>query len=237
MLFSWLNIRLYITLILVSVLFISTAKKNKLRSVFLSEINFKDKREIYITKDSIKNYLNKIVSSSDYSLNSDFLNLIEKKLKANELIKFPELFITPDSKIFVEVQQKKPIARLADNSGYLDSDGNIMPKSEIYSANVPVIFGAKDSVKIKSFYKIAKLIYKDDFLKNIITKIEINDSGIFSLKIHGLKAEIRIGNTNNLTNKISNFKAFYSKASKDKIIDKYKLINLQFDNQVVCLNK
>ena len=67
MLFSWLNIRLYITLILVSVLFISTAKKNKLRSVFLSEINFKDKREIYITKDSIKNYLNNIVSSSDYS--------------------------------------------------------------------------------------------------------------------------------------------------------------------------
>ena len=82
MLFSWLNIRLYITLILVSTLFFSATKKNMFRPVFLSEINFNDNKEIYITKDSVKNYLDMIVDSMGISLNSNYLNLFEKKLQS-----------------------------------------------------------------------------------------------------------------------------------------------------------
>lgn len=237
MLFSWLNIRLYITLILVSTLFFSATKKNMFRPVFLSEINFNDNNEIYITKDSVKNYLDMIVDSMGISLNSNYLNLFEKKLQTNKLIKAPQLFITPNSKLIINVHQKIPIARFADNTRYLDYDGNIMPKSKIYSANVPIIFGANDFSEIKSFHKILKFINNDDFLKNIVSKIELNDLNKFSIKIYGLDAQINIGTADNLVTKISNFKAFYNKASNDKTINKYKLINLQFENQVVCVNK
>jgi cell division protein FtsQ len=36
---------------------------------------------------------------------------------------------------------------------------------------------------------------------------------------------------------VNNFKAFYVKAIKDELLDKYSTINLQFDNQVVCVKK
>jgi cell division protein FtsQ len=40
-----------------------------------------------------------------------------------------------------------------------------------------------------------------------------------------------------LEKKINNFKAFYQKAFKDKILDSYKVVNLKFDKQVICTKK
>ena len=44
-------------------------------------------------------------------------------------------------------------------------------------------------------------------------------------------------NLENLDEKMKNLKAFYQKAKKDKMLDLYKSVNLQFDNQVVCTKK
>ena len=41
----------------------------------------------------------------------------------------------------------------------------------------------------------------------------------------------------NLETKLKNLKAFYQKAKKDMMLDVYKSVNLQFDNQVVCTKK
>jgi cell division protein FtsQ len=49
--------------------------------------------------------------------------------------------------------------------------------------------------------------------------------------------EILVGYLENLDKKIKNLKAFYQKAKKDKVLDVYKTVNLQFDNQVVCTKK
>jgi cell division protein FtsQ len=43
-----------------------------------------------------------------------------------------------------------------------------------------------------------------------------------------------LGQIKQLEKKISNLKAFYIKATKDKVLDKYSKVNLQFGNQVVC---
>ena len=49
--------------------------------------------------------------------------------------------------------------------------------------------------------------------------------------------EIVIGNLDKLDKKINNLKAFYQKAKKDKTLEKYSIVNLQFENQVVCTKK
>ena len=48
---------------------------------------------------------------------------------------------------------------------------------------------------------------------------------------------IEFGNNNRLKNKIQNLKAFYNRAISKNEIDKYKKINLQFENQVVVVKK
>jgi len=46
--------------------------------------------------------------------------------------------------------------------------------------------------------------------------------------------EVVVGTTKDLDKKMNNFKAFYQKAKKDKLLQTYKTVNLHFDQQVVC---
>jgi cell division protein FtsQ len=52
-----------------------------------------------------------------------------------------------------------------------------------------------------------------------------------------LDFEIIVGRLDRLDEKMKNLKAFYQKAKKDKMLDIYKSVNLQFKNQVVCTKK
>ena len=52
-----------------------------------------------------------------------------------------------------------------------------------------------------------------------------------------LEFEVLVGTLENLDEKMKNLKAFYQKAKKDKVLDVYKSVNLQFESQVVCAKK
>ena len=64
-----------------------------------------------------------------------------------------------------------------------------------------------------------------------------NQDETIILKTRVLDFEIVLGNLDKLDKKINNFKAFYQKAKKDKSLNKYSKVNLQFENQVVCTKK
>lgn len=74
-------------------------------------------------------------------------------------------------------------------------------------------------------------------MKTHIVEIHQSRKGTIKLKTRVTDFEILVGNLNNLDKKINNLKAFYQKAKKDKTLNKYSKVNLQFDNQVVCTKK
>jgi cell division protein FtsQ len=136
----------------------------------------------------------------------------------------------------VNIQQRKPIARFLNNKFYLDEDGLVMPKSKYYSARVPVIKGyTKTQDQLDLIYKLSNYIKDDKFLSQSATEILIDSNSNFSIKLRDYSFKILIGQLNNLDLKIKNFKAFYINASANQILNKYSVINLQFDNQVVCV--
>ena len=90
---------------------------------------------------------------------------------------------------------------------------------------------------MEAVYTMALKVYKDHFLKTYITEIHQNENKEISLKMRLSEFEILVGYLENLDKKIKNLKAFYQKAKKDKVLDVYKTVNLQFDNQVVCTKK
>ena len=75
------------------------------------------------------------------------------------------------------------------------------------------------------------------FLRKNITKIVIDSSGNFVLKLRKHKFKVSLGRLDKLELKVNNFKAFYIKGMKDQLLNKYSTINLQFDNQVVGVKK
>ena len=112
-----------------------------------------------------------------------------------------------------------------------------MSLSKLKSSNVPVVFGFNENSDLKYLTEISLIIKKDEFLNKSISQIFIKDDQKIDLKMRGNNTIIEFGNNNRLKNKIQNLKAFYNRTISKNAIDKYKKINLQFENQVVVVKK
>ncbi|MDB2321312.1 hypothetical protein N9V34_00110 [Flavobacteriaceae bacterium] len=231
-----MKIKLFFLLVLISGLFYSTIYVNNLRDISKTDIYIDNSNNLFITKDSIKSAVIKIIAAKNIRKSSVHLKALEFELNKIELVRKSDVFIDVNGTMVVNIQQRIPIARFLDNKSYLDEDGLVMPKSKFYSARVPVIKGyANTQVQLDLIYKLSNYIKDDKFLSQSATEILIDSNSNFSIKLRDYRFKILIGQLNNLDLKIKNFKAFYINASANQILNKYSVINLQFDNQVVCV--
>jgi len=234
--FNWMKIKLIFLLALISALFYSTSSVNNLRDVSKMDIYINNSNNLFITKDSIKSAVIEIISTKKIRKSSVHSQALEFELNKIELVKNSDVFVDVNGSMLINIEQRKPIARFLDNKSYLDEDGLIMPKSKYYSARVPVIRGYTNTQdQLSLIYKLSNYINNDKFLSQSATEILIDSNSNFSIKLRDYRFKILIGQLNNLDLKIKNFKAFYINASANQILNKYSVINLQFDNQVVCV--
>ena len=234
--FNWMKIKLVFLLVLISGLFYSTVSVNNLRDISKTDIYIDNSNNLFITKDSIKNAVIEIITTKNIGKSSVHVKALEFELNKIELVRKSDVFVDVNGTMVVNIQQRKPIARFLNNKFYLDEDGLVMPKSKYYSARVPVIKGyTKTQDQLDLIYKISSYIKNDKFLSQSTTEILIDSNSVFSIKLRNYRFKILIGQLNNLDLKIKNFKAFYINASANQILNKYSVINLQFDNQVVCV--
>ena len=233
---NWMKIKLVFLLVLISGLFYSTISVNNLRDISEIDISLDNSNNLFITKDSIKSAVIEIITTKNIRKSSVHPKALEFELNKIELVKKSDVFIDVNGTMVVNIQQRMPIARFIDNKSYLDEDGFVMPKSKYYSARVPVIKGYKKTqAQLDLIYKLSNYIKDDKFLSQNATEILIDSNSNFSIKLRDYKFKILIGQLNNIDLKIKNFKAFYINASSNQILNKYSVINLQFDNQVVCV--
>lgn len=224
---------------LVVFLYAFSSHKNNRRPVSKIAVQFTGNENVYITSEMV----NKLLIQNQeqlFNLPKDNLDLKEMEflLESNDMIKSAQVYLTVNGEVRTKIEQKQPIARVySDTTFYIDEDGLWMPLSPQHSARVPLVTGVVEKEDLEAVYKMALKIYKDPFLKTYITEIHQNETNEISLKMRLSDFEILVGPLENLDQKIKNLKAFYQKAKKDKVLDIYKTVNLQFDNQVVCTKK
>ena len=164
------------------------------------------------------------------------LNSLEHTLNSQKMIKQSDVFVTIDGVLKAVIKQRTPIARIfvGERSFYIDYEGNKMPLSNNFTARVPLVSGAIESVNNEDLIAALKMIYEDDFLKKNIIGMEIMPNA--SLKMYNRNFDYRIdfGNLKNAATKFRNYKAFFQKAVLDNSLEKYKKIDLRFTDQVVC---
>lgn len=236
---SWSLVKSVFLLGLVVFVYAFSSHKNNSRPIKGLEVQFTGKDNVFITSEMVDKLL--IQSHEElYFIEKDAIDLKEMEfvLTSNAMVKSAQVYLTVSGEVRAKVEQKTPIARVyLDAVFYIDEDGFRMPLSSEYSARVPLVFGIEDEEDLKSIYKVALQIYKDAFLKTHITEIVQKENKEISLKMRIVDFEVLIGNLENLEEKLNNLKAFYQKAKKDKMLDIYKSVNLQFNNQVVCTKK
>ena len=91
--------------------------------------------------------------------------------------------------------------------------------------------------EVSEVFPLLKKIQEDEFLKKHVVGIHGSIKRSYELELRVYDFKVVFGEVENLDNKIRNFKAFYQKALKDKSLNKYKKVSLQFSNQVVCTVK
>ena len=234
--FNWGKILLVLSLIFsIGVLYASNLKNN---SRIIDKIHLKilPNSSYFISADSIRNTINKYILTSKDSIS---LSKIEQEIDKNTYVEKSQVYMKIGQELNVDIKQKEPVARVitVDSIFYLDKNSNFMSLSKLKSSNVPLIFGFSEYSDLKYLTEISLMIKNDEFLNKNISQIFIKDDQKIDLKMRGNNTIIEFGNNNRLKNKTKNLKAFYNRAISKNEIDKYKKINLRFENQVVVVKK
>ncbi len=224
---------------LVVLLFAFSSSKNTVRIVESVNIEFVDNKYPFLTEENVSKLLiqknGRVTGVRKEILD---LNELEIALNENPIIKNAEVYMSVNGKLTARIEQKNPIARVNTNASfYIDDGGSYMPLSSNYSARVPLVTGRIEKNKLDNVFKVARKVYDDQILSKYVTEIHQNDNKTISLKLRQNSFKVYLGEVNRLDKKFSNLKAFYQKALKDKTLNTYSIVNLQFDNQVVCTKK
>ena len=226
----------FLLLISVVFLFAFSSKQNSHSPIQNTHVEFVGKDHLLISKDVV----NKLLIQNQQAVEcmpKDILdlNVLEAKISSHPMIENAEVYLTVNGEVRVEVTQSTPLARvISEPSFYIDSQGEMMPLSSEYSARVVVVHGHVDTTNLQAVYQLLEYITHDDFLKLYVTEIIIDEQQQFSLSLRTYDFEVVVGTLENLNKKMNNLKAFYQKAKKDKLLQTYKTVNLQFNQQVVC---
>ena len=233
----WTNVRLVLMFGTVIFLYAFTSKRNEARKTGKVVVEFVNKAELFVSYETV----NKLLIEKGQHLKTIgkdkvVLNTLEKTLNEHDMIQKSEVFVSVDGVLKAMVTQRTPIARIFNDEGsfYIDSKGDRMPLSAIQTARLPLVLGEITNKNDKEIYDLLLIIYNDDFLKKNITGIEILPSGSLRMTNRNYNYEIEFGKTVEVKRKFDNYKAFFQKAVHDTLIDKYKVINLKFTQQVVC---
>ncbi|WP_430907625.1 cell division protein FtsQ/DivIB [Maribacter sp. 2-571] len=233
---NWNLVKLMGLLVVVTGLYAFSAHRNKQKKVQGLKVEFTGDQNLYITQDMVNKLLiQKFGSLENLPKEKLVLNTMEKAVEANEMVKNAQVYLTVNGELTSRIVQRKPIGRVEGSSKYyLDDEGVRMPLSRVYSARVPIITGKVTGDSLEDVYEILKFINEDEFLRKNVIGIHVEELHSYQLKFRMENFVVHLGDVQHLKEKFDNFKAFYAKARKDETLGKFAMVNLEFNNQVVC---
>ena len=219
-------------------LFGFTHQRNKARYLSKIVISFEDKTPPFITLNSVNKML---IQSFDTvtSIPKEALDLrkVEQRLLENKMIHRAEVFITVDGILGANIKQRNPIARVVEKQDYyLDTEGEKMPLSKVYTARVPIVTGAVTKYA-KQITDLLLQINQDQMIKSSVVALDVLQDGTLEMRIRKQDFTVLFGTTKNAALKFQNYKAFYQKIKQDSMLTRYKTVDLRFGNQVVATKK
>ncbi len=235
---NWNLIKLVLAILILGGLYGFSQQRNSVRKLTGIKVEFVDDNSPFITLNTV----NKLLIQNNDSVTSIaketlVLEEMESRLLQNNLVREAQVFVTVDGKLGAKIEQKNPIARVASSPNYyVDEDGKKMPLSEVYSARVPLITGTSK----KNFTELTPLLLKirdDEFMRQSVVGVHLNKDQSVDLILRKIEYKVKFGTLENMDKKFQNYKAFYHKIKKEKMLTAYSQVDLQYGDQVVATKK
>jgi len=175
------------------------------------------------------------------------IHKLEESLKANPFILFAKVYADMNGVLNVQIRQREPILRIINIAGidfYVDKEGNKIPLSENFTANVLIangliyeeFNGRVDTLRsklAKELYETAAFISTDTLWNNQIEQLFVNQKNEIEMIPRVGDQKIILGNADSLKVKFNNLLVFYKKALPRVGWDTYHTINIKYSNQVI----
>jgi cell division protein FtsQ len=217
-------------------LYAFSTQRNANRHISGIDVEFVGEQSLFINRDMVNKLLiQKYGSLKNVPKEKVVLNTIEEVIETDDMVKKAQVYLTVDGELKSKIEQRQPIGRVEGVSKfYLDKEGKTMPLSRNHSARVPIITGKITGKSLEDVFVILKYINEDEFLRKNVIGIHIEEEENYQLKFRLESFVVQLGDIKDLKEKFNNFKAFYAKANRDKTLDDYLVVSLEFNNQVVC---
>jgi cell division protein FtsQ len=188
--------------------------------------------------------------------------MLENILNNDAFVARAEVFSSVDGMLTVEVTQRNPVLRVINQSGesfYIDDQGEFMPLSEKYTADVAVASGqimntaadkrirvftpeqAEDtSVRLTTLEKVFAVngfIRQHDFWSNQVEQLYVNEDQDIELVPRVGNHIIVFGDEKHMTEKFDKLFRFYREGLNRAGWNTYRTLNVKYRDQVVCTKK
>jgi cell division protein FtsQ len=176
------------------------------------------------------------------------LKQFEAQLTRNKHVKDAELFSDLKGNLIVNVQLRRPIARLVQDDGpdaYIAEDGTVMPVSEDFTSRVIIISGAfvktiltyqnlNEFEEGQQLISMIEYINEDKFWEAQASQLDINKAGKVFIIPQVTDQVVEFGKPINIEEKFTKLKVFYKKILPQMGWNKYERVNLEYQGQVIA---
>lgn len=211
----------------------------------------------FIEKETVE----KLLITNNINIDSciiDKLNFgeIEKIIESDPYVKQADVYSDFSGQVYIKLKQRNPIMRVITKNNthyYIDDECKLMPVSNNYSANVPVVSGEitndfftpgykphtfNDSitgdVDLHGLFRFVNYINAHELWQAQIEQIYINNNMEIELVPRVGNHIIILGNLENFKYKLGKLEAMYKKGLAQTDWNIYSTINLKYSNQVIC---
>lgn len=171
---------------------------------------------------------------------------LEQQIEKNPWVADADVFFDHHRVMHIKVSQRTPIARLFLPDGasvYLDAHYTTLPLKTTDVLQLPVFtnftllkrpLNASDSATMARIVGLSNYIMADEFWMAQVETVHIQYDGSFELSMQLGDETVLLGKRGDWDNLLPKLKLTYEKFAHDQSWGKYRQIDLQFKDQVIC---
>jgi cell division protein FtsQ len=224
----------------------SQADSEEQRGIVLVNIDNSGNR--FVNEDQVRELMIKVAAQSmDSTTGLVNLRKLEEELMTFSFMKEAQASWDLKGNLVIDIVQDEPIARIMSSAGkgaYISRERNLLPLSDKYTAHVIIITGAgADSLLSETFLHSPKgarvcelidYISDSEFLSHQIAQLDINQWMNISLYPQIGKQYFEFGKPIDFEEKFRKMDIFYKQIIPKRGWDAYKVVKLQYKDQIVC---